>query len=355
MHPLCNHMKNIIRLLKWPNWEQRRKLLEIEIWIFIGISYLLLCLITLWSHNFESDDGLILLISWGVFLLRTFSFHFGLVFILIGIIAAIFKQWKMVLVLSPLLLIFLINFLPVYFPRSRHCIDGEHIKIMSMNLLMINTQREPIINEIITENPDILLLQEYTDEWHETIYKKISTTYPHSDWVCRNDSFGVAIYSKKEFVKLIDRYIPLGDQSLPEMRATIRLNGKEVVLYNLHLLPPRQFDYTRWHQKQFTALLKFLSSENKPVILTGDLNFTEQSSFHNTLKKIGLSEGHELASSGRGSTWINLTLLKYLPGIRLDHIYLSQHLTCIEHRLGIGKGSDHRPIIAVVGFRGVAR
>jgi endonuclease/exonuclease/phosphatase (EEP) superfamily protein YafD len=43
-------------------------------------------------------------------------------------------------------------------------------------------------------------------------------------------------------------------------------------------------------------------------------------------------------------------VLRYITGIGIDHIYVGAGLTCASSRAGIGEGSDHRPVIAVVGF-----
>ena len=44
------------------------------------------------------------------------------------------------------------------------------------------------------------------------------------------------------------------------------------------------------------------------------------------------------------------TPLRWFPGIRLDHIFLSKELTSTQSRTGTGAGSDHRPVIAETGF-----
>jgi endonuclease/exonuclease/phosphatase (EEP) superfamily protein YafD len=43
--------------------------------------------------------------------------------------------------------------------------------------------------------------------------------------------------------------------------------------------------------------------------------------------------------------------LAWLPGIRIDHVYLSPELTATAARVGSFVGSDHRPVIAEVGLR----
>lgn len=50
------------------------------------------------------------------------------------------------------------------------------------------------------------------------------------------------------------------------------------------------------------------------------------------------------------SYWPVNDWLRYVPGIRLDHVCLGGGLTCSQSRTGTGVGSDHRPIIARVAL-----
>ncbi len=89
-----------------------------------------------------------------------------------------------------------------------------------------------------------------------------------------------------------------------------------------------------------------LADEPLPVILSGDFNFTDRSPNADLLHHLGLVDSHALAGFGRGSTWPVHSFFRYVPGIRLDHIYLSRSLNCSQSRTGTGLGSDHRPIVA---------
>ena len=67
-------------------------------------------------------------------------------------------------------------------------------------------------------------------------------------------------------------------------------------------------------------------------------------------QRVGLADAFDLGGWGRGSTWPVTSFFRYLPGVRLDHIYLGGGLTCSDCRTGVGEGSDHRPVIAKIGF-----
>ncbi|HOA75883.1 MAG TPA: hypothetical protein PL151_02950 [Phycisphaerae bacterium] len=50
-------------------------------------------------------------------------------------------------------------------------------------------------------------------------------------------------------------------------------------------------------------------------------------------------------------TWSVISFYRWLPGLRLDRIFLGPELTACESRTGEGWGSDHRPVIARIGFK----
>jgi len=83
-------------------------------------------------------------------------------------------------------------------------------------------------------------LQEYADHWHEALQAALKADYPYASFLPRQDSFGMAIYSRTPFVGAVNQWLPLGREELPQMRTVIRLAGREVGVYNIHLLPPRR-------------------------------------------------------------------------------------------------------------------
>ena len=70
----------------------------------------------------------------------------------------------------------------------------------------------------------------------------------------------------------------------------VRAGGRDVALYNLHLLPPRRLDYTAEGRLQFADLLDRLTAERLPVIVAGDFNLTETTPQHADLRRVGLAD-----------------------------------------------------------------
>ena len=47
------------------------------------------------------------------------------------------------------------------------------LRVMTVNLLMVNADTDGIIGEILAAKPDVLMLQEYTAGWHAAIQRAI--------------------------------------------------------------------------------------------------------------------------------------------------------------------------------------
>ena len=67
---------------------------------------------------------------------------------------------------------------------------------------------------------------------------------------------------------------------------------------------------------------------------------------------MGFTDAWDIAGRGRGATWPANSFLRYLPGVRIDHMYLSEELTATKVRRGTLPGSDHRYVVADIALTG---
>lgn len=337
-------------LLWGTSWAHRKRLLRIEAWVLVAGAYLLVVFAHAWPADFRNESPAYVAAAWSALLIRTFMFHGGLLLAVVAIGAAYTRKRRLLAATVPLLLVMLGPSLLSYWPSTESQMHGESLTVMSVNLLMINRDTTPLMEEMQAVRPDILLLQEYTDHWHTALQSEMGGDYPYVCSVTREDSFGAAIYSRRPFVGKPDRDLSLGQALSPQMRAVVEINGRKVAVYNIHLLPPAGMAYVMEHRSQFADLLDVLAAEDFSVILGGDFNFTENSANASALARQGLADAHSVGGLGRGATWPVHSVFRWMPGIRLDHIYLGGGLTCAKCRTGTGEGSDHRPVVAIVGF-----
>ena len=328
-------------------------MLRVEAWAAVLAAYVLLGLAYAWPQAYRNETPAFVLVAWAAFLVRVLQFHLGLFLAGIALAAAFVRGRRLFLAAAPLVLFTLGPPLWGYLrgPRvaSAAATGRPVLRVMSANLLMVNQDTRGIIDEILAARPDVVLLQEYTDHWHAAMKPALSAEYPFGSFVTQDDSFGVAVYSRTAFVNGdVDNRLPLGRSLVPQTRAVVRFAGRDVAVYNVHLLPARRLDYAIESRLQFADLLETLSAEELPYVVGGDWNFTGDAPQHRDLARLGARDAHDLAGAGRGATWPVNSFFQYLPGLRLDHGYVGPGLTAARSKVGVGRGSDHRPVIADV-------
>lgn len=328
-------------------------MMRVEAWSLVIASYALLAVAYLWPQDYRNESPAYVLVAWVAFLVRVLQFHLGLLLLVVALVAAFGRGRRLFLAAAPPVLFTLGPALWGFFPRASPAAapGSAMLRVMSCNLLMINKDTAPILAEIRAARPDVLLLQEYTRDWHDAAAAAgIAAEMPYSSFVTRDDSFGVAIYSRVPFVGEVDNRLPLGRAGVEQTRAVVTFGGREVAVYNIHLLPPRRLDYTIDGRLQFAGLLETLSAETLPYVVAGDFNLTGDTPQHRDLRRIGAVDAHDAAGRGRGATWPVNSFLRYAPGLGLDHVYVGNGLAAVRCETGEGRGSDHRPVIADVAW-----
>lgn len=317
-------------------------------WLVVACAYVALLFGFLFPQDWREESRAYILFATGAFLVRTFIFHLGLVLALIALTAACRKHARLAAFALPLWIVCHGPALLSCLPRSATSSDNPALKVMSANLLGSNTDTEGILAEITAFKPDILVLQEYRPHWHEALWTALRDDYPYFCFEIRRDNFGQALYSRFPFARPPETDLPLGDAATPQTRAVVRFGGRELAVYNIHLMPPMGVANARRHRQEFSDLLDRLAREELPVVLCGDFNFTNDSAFADDLAQLGLADVHRLCGRGRGATWPVVRFYRYLPGLRLDYIFVTKELRGVESGVGVGRGSDHRPIWARV-------
>jgi endonuclease/exonuclease/phosphatase (EEP) superfamily protein YafD len=79
------------------------------------------------------------------------------------------------------------------------------------------------------------------------------------------------------------------------------------------------------------------------LVAIGDFNATQYSLVYEQLKAGGLRSAHDDRGRGCATTWPNGMVL--VPPIRIDQAFLSAEVVCQGIAEGVGRGSDHKPLI----------
>lgn len=346
--------RTLLRRVLLPTWAERKQMFAAQAWIVVVAAYLAIIFAYALPQDFRDTDRVYVALTWVALMVRTFLFHLGLLLAAIVCAAAVARRRWLLLATLPVLIFTLGPDVWSYVPGRRDSVNGETISVLTANLLYANKSTAPLVAEVVAADADVVLLQEYTPAWQAAMRPALAARYPYVQDLTREDAFGWAIYSKRPFDGPVNATLTLGNWGTTQMRAVVRVGGRAVAFYNIHLLPPRTLVWTAGQREEFANLLDMLGAERLPIVLCGDFNFANRSAFAAALGRLGLRDVHQISGWGRGATWSVFGLNRALPGVRLDHIYISRELTSPACDTGVGRGSDHRPVTGVIGFRAVA-
>jgi endonuclease/exonuclease/phosphatase (EEP) superfamily protein YafD len=231
-------------------------------------------------------------------------------------------------------------------PRTPPPTTGRTLRVVSANLLVVNETPAALAAELERFDADVYFLQELSGDWDDE-FERLGfwRRYPFNRRITGEDAFGAAIASR----------LPIRDlevfwsAELPQLRGVLRLDDRDVDLVSIHLLPPRTQDYTRYYHLGADALLDIVRRiGGRSFIVAGDFNSTPDSDFATRMRDLA-DDAWEAGGRGFGFTWPNGMFA--IPPIRLDHVFVSRDLGVRGAQVGIGAGSDHRPVVADVARR----
>lgn len=324
-----------------PAWLPR--MVAIGCWLAILFAYLLRLLAAYGPGDLVRDDQPYLYLWYTAFLARTFSFHIGCGALVAGLVALLVKRRAAALLALPLVLMSAQGLLfHAHVPEPLK--DRPHdLRLLSVNLLWVNKHPAPHIADIKRIDADVIAIQEYTSLWDRAMRAALSNSYPYIVADPRDgQAFGEAIYSKYP-LRDVTSDAAFGLGRYPAQRAIIEHPRGDVLLYNVHLVPPMRVNL-RTLRRQFQWLTAELAEATLPVIVAGDLNFTTETRFHDRLSDLGLLDAHEEAGRGRASTWPMQGLFRIYPGVGIDHVYVSPSITVQSCEYLPAHASDHRPL-----------
>jgi len=319
------------------------RVVAIGCWLVILFAYLLRGYAAYGPGDLVREDQPYLTFWYAAFLACTFTFHIGCGALIAGLVALLLKRWVAGLLALPLgIMSVQALFFHVQVPEESRVRPAD-MRLMSVNLLWINKHTSPHVADIKRIDPDVIAIQEYTSRWDRALREALAEKYPHIVTVPHDgDAFGEAIFSKYP-LREVTHDAAFGLGRFPAQRAIVEHPRGDVMLYNVHLVPPRRVNL-RIMRRQFQALVAELESATMPIIVAGDFNFTTETRFHERLSGMGLQDAHEEAGRGRASTWPMRDRYSIFPGVGIDHVYVSPSITVQLCEYLPAHGSDHRPL-----------
>lgn len=215
--------------------------------------------------------------------------------------------------------------------------SGNVLRVMSANLQASNSSHELLIGYVREVDPDILVVQEMTQEWYAKLSSELAEM-PHYAGKPQPNPFGIGVFSKLEFESA--KVIAFSRKGNPSIKITVINGGKEIVVIGTHSLPPITANLLQMRNEHLQNISEHIAKLTQSVILVGDLNTTPWSA---AFKK--LIDKSRLRDSRRGfgihPTWPAKLLPVMIP---IDHILVSESVDVVLRQVSGHIGSDHRSV-----------
>jgi endonuclease/exonuclease/phosphatase (EEP) superfamily protein YafD len=279
----------------------------------------------------------------------------------LGLMVLVCRRWKLLLPMVISGVIVLFGEMEFRVPWRQAIPDGsttQTLRIVTCNLH--NIESDPnVLNAFVTENnPDIILLQDYTQEreplmvqqggWYRHPYNGmyIASRYPFGKFenLLPVDSAGIAYETLGLLLGKADCYevdMPGGPFHLVNVHLASAHRSLSVLRQREAFGPELMTANSRRRRAESMAISARVNLIGGPFIIAGDFNTPDDSPiFRQAWWRF--RDGFSDAGFGFGTTYA-----KHHTWLRIDHVLSDGGWHCVEFRTGPDVGSGHRPIIAV--------
>jgi endonuclease/exonuclease/phosphatase (EEP) superfamily protein YafD len=226
---------------------------------------------------------------------------------------------------------------------------SNSIRIFFANVAVRNTEYAAMLEEIAAEDPDVIVLVEFSWPWQIAFQKSpVMAPYVYGTGHLKSHVNTVNVFSRLPLTTEIQNWV----RRRAVHTVDVPLGSKTLRLIGLHA--PRPIDGSRFDYKTYwDELLPILTAEQGPLVIIGDFNATEHSQVYERLTGGRLRSAHDDRGRGYATTWPNGQYL--CPPIRIDQAFVSPEIEVVRIVEGLGRGSDHKPLIVDVRVRNSAQ
>jgi endonuclease/exonuclease/phosphatase (EEP) superfamily protein YafD len=276
--------------------------------------------------------------------------HFKLQYFLASGLLCVFflflKEWKYASAMIIVLGLNMVHIAPWYVD-AKSIEPSEHlatIKLVHSNVQTQNSNYQALIDLVIEESPDIFVAQEVNKQWLKQL-SKVENILPYNQVRTREDNFGIALFSK--YPLDIAEFIYFGETTVPSLKVSFTVAQRQISLITSHPLPPITKAYFESRNSQIIAVSDESKEIENPLIVIGDFNVTMWSKSYATLEeRAGLFNTRK--GFGLLPTWPTNLLPLMIP---IDHCLVSSDFDVLDLQVGRDIGSDHLPLMIILGLK----
>ncbi len=177
--------------------------------------------------------------------------------------------------------------------------NEQSLRICQINVNCANRRTEKVVEYIKLCHPDVILLEELTEDWDKVISSKLPE-YTFAAKETRWDAFGIGTYSRIPFKKFEIRQY--GKFQWPAIVTSLDWAERDVRVINVHTLPILSSRNFKPHLLQIKEIANDAASSAGPTIVAGDFNSPWWSS---PMQQLKIKSGLRTAAEGFGwrPTW----------------------------------------------------
>ena len=285
-----------------------------------------------------------------VFLAKTWWFfelftHYPHYFAITGTLLIPFLIWKRLWNATPIIVAIIAINLAIISPyldnskiRTSTESQAENLTILASNFYYKNTEYSELLDLISQENPDIFIIHEATQAWHQEI-TPLQESYPYVQITQDTGINGIVLASQSPGTF---KEIPLGSAVGLEFKP----ENHNLKILAVHPEAPITPTFAKERDAQFQDIITYTQETATPTMIIGDFNCTPFSPhFQELLTKSGLKDAR--LGFGFISTWHAHNPLFEIP---IDHALVSHEIDITNFRTTEEITADHRPILAEIAL-----
>lgn len=219
--------------------------------------------------------------------------------------------------------------------------SAPHLRVMTMNIWGRNNEIDRMREEILKQNPDVIVFQEYRS-FHQPLLDALRATMPFQQTCTSQSACGLAMASRLPWSATGS--IGEGEQggNPPLIWADFAMTGKPPFrIYGVHLdwpfNPMDQAANIEW-------LVDYLPRLDRPYIVAGDFNLSPWSWKLNKLSaETGLRRHVSFAFS-----W---PMHRLMPFVLIDNVLATPDFANLSAQAAGPVGSDHAPLVVDISVR----
>lgn len=263
------------------------------------------------------------------------------VFLLVAFVALKNIPWSAALLVTAVLNASLV--IPWYLPIDQDTSANPGLKFIHANVYSRNNQYEKVASLVAREDPDLIFLQEVTEDWL-TAMRKLLPDHPYYYAEPRSGNFGIAVFSKNPFDSVT--HVDTPPLSYPTIVMTMMTGENSTTIVSSHPTIPISRSLTDARNAHIRSIAELVRASPGDVVLLGDFN---ESMWGPQYRGLLGATGLKAARRGFGvvPTWPTFFPIAMIP---IDHVFVSPGIGVEEFRTGKRIGSDHLPLIVTLSL-----